>query len=80
MGDDVAFDSKYGTTCLFQASGFLLYFDKSIRSGFDIFSFPYPDLLFPETIVALQTEFLLQEFSQNRLYYLLCTSSYVPYT
>ena len=32
VGDDVASDSKYGTTCLFQASGFLLYFDKSIRS------------------------------------------------
>ena len=30
--DDVASDSYYGTTCLFQASGSLLYFDKSIRS------------------------------------------------
>ena len=29
------------------------------------------DLLSPEMIVALQTEFLLQQFSQNRLYYLL---------
>ena len=28
----VASDSNYRTTCLFQASGFLLYFDKSIRS------------------------------------------------
>ena len=30
--DDVASDSQLGTTCLFQASGSLLYFDKSIRS------------------------------------------------
>ena len=30
--DDVVSDSQYGTTCLFQASGSLLYFDKSIRS------------------------------------------------
>ena len=30
--DDVASDSQCGTTCLFQASGSLLYFDKSIRS------------------------------------------------
>jgi len=31
-GNDVASDPRYGTTCLFQASGFLLYFFKSIRS------------------------------------------------
>ena len=42
--DDVASDSYYGTTCLFQASGSLLYFDKSIRS--EVFSFPHPDLLY----------------------------------
>ena len=42
--NDVASDSKYGTTCLFQASGSLLYFDKSIRS--EVFSFPHPDLLY----------------------------------
>ena len=30
--NDVASDSRYGTTCLFQTSGFLLYFDKCIRS------------------------------------------------
>ena len=77
--NDVASDSRYGTTCLFQASGFLLYFDQSIRSKFDIFSFPHPDLLSPEIIVALQTEFLLKRFCQNRLYYLLSTSSYVSY-
>ena len=29
---DVASDPRYGTTCLFLALGFLLYFDKSIRS------------------------------------------------
>ena len=42
--DDVVSDSQYGTTCLFQASGSLLYFDKSIRS--EVFSFPHPDLLY----------------------------------
>ena len=42
--NDVASDSKYGTTCLFQASGSLLYFDKSIR--LEVFSFPHPDLLY----------------------------------
>ena len=30
--NDVASDSRCGTACLFQASGLLLYFDKSIRS------------------------------------------------
>ena len=78
--DDVAPDSKYRPKCLFHASGFILYFDQSIRSKFDIFSFPQPDLLSPEIIVVLQTEFLLQRFSQNQLYYLLSTSSYVSYT
>ena len=38
--NDAASDSKCGTACLFQASGFLLYFDKGIRSEVDIFSSP----------------------------------------
>ena len=38
--NDVASDSRCGTTCLFQASGFLLYFDKSIRSEVWHFQFP----------------------------------------
>ena len=32
IGEELASDSRYGATCLFQASGLLLYFDKSIRS------------------------------------------------
>ena len=40
--DNVVSDSQYGTTCSCQASGSLLYFDKSIRSA--VFSFPHPDL------------------------------------
>ena len=40
--DDVVSDSKYGTTCLFQASGSLLYFDQSIRSEVWHFQFPPP--------------------------------------
>lgn len=79
--NDIASDSRCGTTCLFQASGFLLYFDKSISSEVWHFQFPPdPDLLSPEIIVALQTEFLFQWFSQNPLYYLLSTSSYASYT
>ena len=38
--DDVASDSTCGTTCLFQGSGFLLYFDKCIRSEVWHFQFP----------------------------------------
>ena len=53
---------------------------KALGQRFDIFSFPHPDLLSPEIIVVLQTEFLLQRFSQNWLYYLLSTFSYVSYT
>ena len=53
---------------------------KALGQRFDIFSFPHPDLLSPEIIVVLQTEFLLQGFSQNLLYYLLSTSFYVSYT
>ena len=70
--DDVASDSSYGTTRLFQVSGFLLHFDKALGQRFDIFSSPHPHLLSPEIVFALQTEFLLQRFSQNQLnYYLL---------
>ena len=36
-----------------------------------ICSFPHPDLLSPVIIAVLQTELLLQRFSQNRLYYYL---------
>ena len=53
---------------------------KALGQRFDIFSFPHPDLLSPEIIVVLQTEILLQRFSQNQLYYLLSTFSYVSYT
>ena len=53
---------------------------KALGQRFDIFSFPHPDFLSPEIIGALQTEFLLQRFSQNQLYYLLSTFSYVSYT
>ena len=37
--DDVASDSQYGPSCLFQASCLLLYFDKSIRSEVWYFKF-----------------------------------------
>ena len=53
---------------------------KALGQRFDIFSFSHPDLLSPEIIVVLQKEFLLQQFSQNLLYYTLSTLSYVSYT
>ena len=59
--NDVASDSRYRTTCLFQASGLLLYFDKSIRSEVWHFQFPLTQIYC--LIVALRTEFLLQWFS-----------------
>ena len=71
--NDVASDSRYGTTCLVQASGLLLYFDKSIRSEVWHFQFPLTQIYC--LIVALQTELLLQRFSQNRVYlWLQCNS------
>ena len=71
--NDAASDSRYGTACLFQASGSLLYFDKSIRSEVWHFLFPLTQIYC--LIVALQTEFLLQRFSQNRVYlWLHCNS------
>ena len=64
----------------FKLQVFFYTLTKALGQSFDIFSFPHSDLLSPEIIVVLQTEFLLQRFSQNQLYYLLSTSSYVSYT
>ena len=59
---------------LIQGAGLHVYFKlqvlfytltKALGQRFDVFSFPHPDLLSPEIIVVLQTEFLLQRFSQN---------------
>ena len=63
----------------FELQVFFYTLTKALGQRFDIFSFPHPDLLSPEIIVVL-TEFLLQQFSQNGLYYLLSTFSYVSYT
>ena len=62
-GNDVASDLGFGTTCLFQTSGLLLYFFKRIRS--EVFHFQLPLTQIYYLLVALQTEFLLQRFSQN---------------
>ena len=40
---------------------------KALGQRFDIFSFPHPDLLSPEIIVALKTELLLQLFQSGLL-------------
>ena len=65
-GNDVASDSRYGTTCLFQASGLLLYSDKSIRSAVLHFQLLLTQIYC--LLGALQTEFLLQQFFQNHVY------------
>ena len=44
VGDDAASDSKYGTICLFQGLGSLLYFDKSIRSEVWHFQSPHTQI------------------------------------
>ena len=51
--NDAASDSRYRTTCLFQASGLLLYFDKSIRS--EVLHFQLPLTQIYCLIVALQS-------------------------
>ena len=68
-----------GLHVYFKHQVFFYTLTKALGQRFDIFSFPHPDLLSPEITVVL-TEFLLQRFSQNQLYYLLSTSSYVSYT
>ena len=71
-GNDVASDSRYGTTCLFQASGLLLYFFKSLRSKVLHFQLPLTQIYY---LLVLQTKFLLQRFSQNHVYlWLHCNS------
>ena len=64
----------------FKLQVFFYTLTKALSQRFDIFSFPHPDLLSPEIIVVLQTEFLLQQVSQNPLYYLLSTFSCVSYS
>ena len=72
VGNDVASDSRYGTTCLFQASGLLLYFFKSLRSKVLHFQLPLTQIYY---LLVLQTKFLLQRFSQNHVYlWLHCNS------
>ena len=44
--NDVASDSRCRTTCLFQASGFLLYFDKNIRAEIWHFQSPAPTQIY----------------------------------
>ena len=45
VGDNIASDSRCRTTCLFQASCLLLYFDKSIRSEVWHFQFPLTQII-----------------------------------
>ena len=48
---------------------------KALGQRFDIFSFPHPDLLSPETTVVLQTEFLFSDSLRigfTIIYFLLC--------
>ena len=68
-----------GLHVYFKLQVFFYTWTKALGQRFDIFSFSHPNLLSPEITVVLQTEFLLQRFSQNLLYYLLFTFSYVSY-
>ena len=73
VGNDVASDLRYGTTCLFQASDLLLYFFKNFRS--EVLHFQLPLTLIYYLLVVLQTKFLLRWFSQNHVYlWLHCNS------
>ena len=65
VDNDVASDSRCHTMCLFQASGLLSYFFKSIRS--EVLHFQLPLTQIYNLLVALQAEFLFQRFSQNRV-------------
>ena len=76
VDNDVASDSRCRATCLFQASGFLLYFEKSIKS--EVWYF----LVFPTQIYCLQKSLLSYKqsscFSDSLrigftvIYFLLC--------
>ena len=66
-------------TCLFQASGFLLYFDKSIRSEVWHFQFPPPRFIVSRNHCCPSKRVPASD-SQNWLYYRLSTFCYVSYT
>ena len=69
VASDVASDSRFevrGLHVYFKLQVFFYTLTKALGQRFDIFSFPHLDLLSPEIIVVLQTEFLLQLY-----YYLL---------
>ena len=74
--DDVASDSTCGTTCLFQGSGFLLYFDKCIRSEVWHFQFPRTQIyclqksLLPFRVPA--SAILSESALLSIIYFLLC--------
>ena len=73
---DAASDSRFWTACLFQASGSLLYFDKSIRSEVWHFQFPLTQIYclqksllpFRVPVSALLSESCLLSI----IYFLLC--------
>ena len=73
------------TQPLTQGSGLHVYFKlqvlfytltKALGQSFDIFSFPSPRFIVSRNHCC-PSEFLFQRFSQNHVYYLLSTSSYV---
>ena len=62
-----------GLRVYFKIQVFFYTLSKALGQRFDIFSFSHPDLLSPEIIVALQTEFLLQRLALlSIIYFLLC--------
>ena len=79
VDNDVDSDSRYRNTCLFQASGFLLYFDKSIRSEVWHFQFSPPRFTVSRNHCCPTNRVPASAIlSESAL--LLSTSSYLSYT
>ena len=72
VGDDVASDSRYGLHVYFKLQVFFYTLTKALGQRFDIFSFPHPDLLSLENIVALHSSCLRDPLRIGfTIYYLL---------
>ena len=61
-GNDVASDSRYGTTCLFQASASLLYLFKSVRSEVWHFQFSLTQIIVSLLPFQVPASWILLDF------------------
>ena len=60
VSNEAASQFSFGLPVYFKFKILFYTFTKTLGQRFDIFSFLLPDLLSPQIIVALKTEFLLQ--------------------